>query len=184
MKEKVSIQQIQQGDKNALGEVFDFYYEKILKFIYRRTSSQETAEDITSEVFLGAIENIHNFKWKGEGSFKNWIYRIANNKICDYFRKNYGRETIDIDEVGEIRDDIQKDPQETLILEEDAEEIRKIMVLLSEKDQNIINLVFFEEMDVKEIAGILNCSNSSVYTQLHRALKKLKNLLQNQDRNL
>lgn len=175
--EEILIKRVQQGDKEALGEVFNFYYDKIFRFAYRRTSSQETAEDITSEVFLNAIKNIQSFQWKKADSFKNWIYRIANNKICDYFRKSYRVKTIELERVGELKDGSQNNPQELLISKAHNEEINKAISQLSEKDQQVLNLTFFEEMKTEEIAEVLDCSVNSVYIRLHRALKKLKRLL-------
>lgn len=175
--EESLIKRIQDEDKEAMGEMFDFYYDKIFRFAYRRTSSQETAEDITSEVFLSVIKNIQNFRWKKNNSFRAWIYQIANNKICDYFRKNYRSKTIELERVGELKDSAENNPQKELISREDREEINRAIFQLSEKDQQVINLTFFEEMKAQEIAGILDCSTDSVYVRLHRALKKLKPLL-------
>ncbi len=176
-REKALIEKIKQGEKEALGEIFNAYYDRIFRFCFRRTSSKEAAEDITSAVFLNMMKGIKSFKWQGEKSFKSWIYQIANNKICDYFRKKYRRKTINIEEVGELPADELGNPQRDSILKENKEEVQKAISQLSKKDQQVINLVFFEEMTNQEIAEILNCSVNAVYVRLHRALKKLKTLI-------
>ena len=174
MNEKALIKQIQNGDKQAMEEIFNNYYDRIIKFCFRRTSSKEIAEDITSAVFLDAVKNIERFQWRGDNSFKAWIYQIANNKICDYFRKKYRHKTIDIEKVGELKADSSSNPQSGLILEQSKQELNEAISRLSPKDQQIINMVFFEEMDSQEIAEVLDCSVNAVYVGLHRALKRLK----------
>ncbi len=175
--EKNLIRKIQKGDKEAFGQVYDFYYDKIFRFAFRRTSSQETAEDITSEVFLSAIKSIGRFRYKRNNSFKAWIYQIANNKICDYFRKNYRSPTIELEKAGQLSEKREKSPDAIFAAKSDREEINKVIAQLSGNDQEVVNLTFFEDMKAPEIAEILDCSVNSVYVRLHRALKKLKEFL-------
>lgn len=175
--EKDLIKRIQQGDKEAFGEVYNVYYDKIFRFAFRRTGNQEAAEDITSEVFVSAMKSIHRFKYKRSNSFNAWIYRIANNKICDYFRKNYRSPTIELEKAGQLEEKREQSPDAIFAVKSDREEIDKNIARLSEKNQQVVNLCFFEDMKAEEIAEIMECSVGAVYVRLHRALKKLRELM-------
>lgn len=171
------IKRIRGGDKEAFEQVYDFYYDKIFRFAFRRTGGRETAEDITSEVFVGAMKSIAKFKYKKENGFKAWIYQIANNKICDYFRKNYRVPTIELEKAGQMEQKRENSPDAVFVSKTKGKEINKAIARLSENEQKVINLTFFEDMKAPEIAGILQCSVNSVYVRLHRALKKLKGII-------
>ncbi len=177
--EKDIIKKIQNGDKEAFGQVYNVYYDKIFRFAFRRTSLQETAEDITSEVFVSAMKSIGRFKYKGNNSFNAWIYRIANNKICDYFRKNYRVKTIELEKAGQLEEKKEQSPDAIFAAKTDREEINKNIAQLSEKDQQVVNLCFFEDMKAEEIAEIMESSIGAVYVRLHRALRKLRELMIN-----
>lgn len=75
------------NDTEAFGELFDQYYSQILGYVLKRTAGIEVAQDITSEVFFKALNNLHKFHWRGI-PFSAWLYRIANNEIANHFRKN------------------------------------------------------------------------------------------------
>lgn len=72
-------------DANAFGELYDFYYSKIFNYILRRTGDFELAQDITTAVFMKALDKIQGFTWRGL-PFSAWLYRIASNEIADHFR--------------------------------------------------------------------------------------------------
>ena len=76
-----------QTDADAFGLLYDEYYPKILGYVLRRTASAETARDITSEVFLKALQNIKNFQWR-DIPFSAYLYRIAEHEISNGYRHN------------------------------------------------------------------------------------------------
>jgi RNA polymerase sigma-70 factor (ECF subfamily) len=58
------VKRSQEKDKDAFSRLFDFYYDKIINYVFRRTLDVEYSKDITSNVFLKALDNINSFKWK------------------------------------------------------------------------------------------------------------------------
>lgn len=83
--EQASIIACQAGKLEEFGKLYDAYVQKIYRFIFFRTQHRESAEDITSQVFLRALKNIQNFNLK-QGYFSAWLYRIARNSVIDYYR--------------------------------------------------------------------------------------------------
>ena len=171
------------NDTEAFGELYDEYYSKIFGYVLRRTASIEIAQDVTSEVFFKALKNLPQFRWVGF-PFSSWIYRIAAHEIANYFRGNkQGQLSLE-----EVSDSISiSDPSaETELIEAEAalkrhEEfltLHQSISKLSVKYQEVITLRFFENKKVKEIGEILGKREGTIKSLLHRALEKLRKLME------
>ncbi|MDQ7020649.1 MAG: sigma-70 family RNA polymerase sigma factor [Candidatus Dojkabacteria bacterium] len=90
-------------------KIYDYYFYRILKFCVNKVSSSEIAEDITSRVFLSAVEKIIDFDTSKNIRFGSWLYRNANNKIIDYYRKNARTSWFDIEDESVVPDEEQDD---------------------------------------------------------------------------
>jgi len=75
-------------DLKHFWKIYDKYIDKIYKFVYLKVSDKEIAEDIVGDVFLSALNNLKNFRLDENSSFNSWIYKIAHNKVIDYYKKN------------------------------------------------------------------------------------------------
>jgi len=84
------------GDNKSFDMLYEKYADKIYKFIYLKTSNVEVAQDIVSEVFLSVLDNIDSFNLDENSSFNSWIYRIAYNKIVDFYKKSEKQKTNEI----------------------------------------------------------------------------------------
>jgi len=102
------IQNIQAGNAQDFGILYDAYVKKIYNFVYFRTHHKETSEDLTSQVFFKALEKIRQFNIE-RGSFSSWIYRIARNAIIDQYRMK--KDDAIFEDALEVKktDDIEKD---------------------------------------------------------------------------
>ena len=72
-------------NKEAAGLLIERYYREIYAYTYRQVACKELAMDLTQEIFILVLKGIRAFDEK-KGSFRTWIYRIASNKITDYYR--------------------------------------------------------------------------------------------------
>jgi RNA polymerase sigma factor (sigma-70 family) len=166
-------------DPQAFGELYEQYYSPIFGYILKRTASIDVAQDITSEVFFKAFYNLKQFIWR-EIPFSAWLYRIAINEIANHYRHNnhrlsalkelfnstdYSGQTIE-NEISEAEAELNKHA-EFLALQAN---ISKLPV----KYQEVITLRYFENKQLKEIAEILNNSEGTVKSLLHRGLEKLQ----------
>ena len=172
-----------QNDTEAFGELYDQYYPQIFGYVLRRTASIEIAQDVTSEVFFKALKNLRQFRYRGF-PFSSWLYRIATNEIANYFRKNkYGQ--FCLEEVPNSAS-ISNVSAETELLEAEAElkrhedflALHENISKLSAKYQEVITLRYFENKQLKEISEILRKREGTVKSLLHRALEKLRKLLE------
>lgn len=180
-REEALIQKAQE-DIHAFGELYDEYYSRIFNYALRRTASIDTAQDVTSDVFLKALNNIKRYQYKGI-RFSSWLYRIAANEITDYYWNNRGGK-YGLEEAGNLIDNNTPSPDAEL-LEAEAEMQRneeflilhRSIAMLPIKYQEVITLRFFEYKQIKEIGEILGKREGTVKSLLNRGLVKLRSLM-------
>ena len=178
--EKELIKQAQK-DPEVFAKLYDEYYPKIFGYTLKRVANFEIAQDITSETFFKALKKLWQFRWRNI-SFSAWLYRIANNEIANYFRRNKYK-PVSLDKVPKP---IAVHNPETEILEAEQElkkyqdflKIQEKILKLPIKYQEVIALRFFEKKKIKEICEILGKKEGAVKSLLHRGLEKLKNLVE------
>ena len=81
-------------DADALGQLYELYYERILRFCVHRLFNRTVAEDVTSAIFLDVARKMCDFKGKSEDDFRRWLYTIASNHANGYIRKSLRRKAI------------------------------------------------------------------------------------------
>ncbi len=175
-KEKELLSKIGSGDKEAFGQLYDFYAPKIFRFIRLKVASQVLAEDLTSESFLRIWEYLHDQEKKIEESFQALLYKIARNLIVDFYKRKSSQEILLDDDFKEFL--LKQPAKDEIGLKESAEEIHKALVQLKEEYQNVIILYYIDEFSVPEIAKIMDKSQGAVRVLIHRALKALKKHLE------
>lgn len=158
-------------DINAFDELYKKYFPLINRFIYHKVSEEEVRRDIVSNVFLKALKNINRFKYLYKGAFSGWLYRIAINEVTDYYRKNGRRkklvQEVKLNQISPLSEDI----------EINYDNLRLALKQLSEKEQNVIVLRYFEKLSNLEVAQILGKKEGAVKVQVHRAMQKLKTII-------
>ena len=162
------LQKAQNQDADAFGRLYDAYIKKIYAFIYYKTLDQETAEDISSLVFMKAWKNINQFK---QGSFAAWLYTIARHAVTDHYRRQ--TKTVDIEDCWDLADDTD------LINETDKAmrlaDIKKALAKLKSREREIIIMRLWLDLPFQEIAQRLEQKEGAVKMAFSRALSRLKN---------
>lgn len=148
-------------------------YEKIKKYLMRKVDNHYIAEDLTSTSFEKALKNIKSFQWQGV-SLSAWIYKIANNTLIDYYRKNSNKPTLEINE--NLITDKSKDIEESVTDYDSASRIKDLLAKLDDREKEIVSLKFYEGYTNKEIAKKLNLSETNISTILYRAIEKLRKM--------
>jgi RNA polymerase sigma-70 factor (ECF subfamily) len=160
------------NDSTAFVRLYRSHYDAVFRYCAHRLFERAKAEDVTSEVFLKVVENIHGFKGD-EKQFRCWLYRIATNAVNNHLRKTARRNRLlkaaceQVD--GQVADC--EEPHEKLAL------LREAVFTLKPRYQTIITLRFFENLKLMEIAEVLGSSPGTVRSQLTRALAKLRKVL-------
>ncbi len=154
----------------GFGELFDTYYDRIYAYAYRRVRAQQVAEDIAASVFEDALKGIQRFRWQGK-PIAAWLYKIAARRVADVYRERV---------VDELNDEV-KDSADFADKVSERVSVRDGLSRLSKSDREIIRLAFFDELGTEEIAALLNGTANNVYVRLHRALKRLKAVMEVSD---
>ena len=163
-------------DADALGQLYELYYERIFRFCVHRLFSKEAAEDVTSTVFLEVARRIRSFPGRTKEDFRNWLYAIAANQTNAYIRKTSRRSRLLAEAADLITASDTDSPNESSEL--DWPILYQAILKLKPKHQTIITLRFFENAEFEQIAKIINARPATVRVTLHRILNKLRNHLQ------
>ena len=167
--EEQIVRRCQQGELEEFAKLYDAYANKLYRFVYYKTSHKETAEDITSDVFVKALKAINRFK-SGKGTFQAWLFSIARNTVIDYYRTK--KNLLNIDDVYSLKQDssILRDLDNKELIKQVFEQFSK----LSAEQREIIMLRVWENLPYKEIAEIMGKTEASSKMAFSRAVKKLK----------
>ncbi len=169
--------------ETGLPHDFEAWYEDhrptVFRYVRFRVATREAAEDVTSEVFMKALRSIQRYD-PNRASPRTWLLRIARNAVTDYLRalRRRGSLHVSLDRVPDLVSDVPS--QEERVLKE--ERIQKLLngtQTLRKADQEILSLRYGAGLGNSEIAETLGISNNAVAVRLHRALKRLKDAVDN-----
>jgi RNA polymerase sigma-70 factor (ECF subfamily) len=165
----------QSGNRYALNQLIDHFQNDIFRYVYYRVNSQADAEDLTQDIFIQVIKRIHTVK--DHTLFKAWLYKIARNRIVDFFRKKrilfFMGTTNDIE--SENREQVEKDSFEAEVHQKEfTMHLKTLSNVLSRWEKEIFLMRFIDDLDIKEIAQALGKNENTVKTHLYRALQKFK----------
>ena len=174
LREKILLYKLQTKlDPEAFAELYDMYVKQIYRFVFFKVSSHEEAEDLTSEVFLKAWNYLQENK--EITSFRGLVYRIARNSIVDLYRAKAAKPERLLEENMEIGDGGKW--YADLSTQVEARKIVLAIKKLKQEYQEVITLRYVDELELDEIAEITGKGKISVRVTLHRAIQKLKNIL-------
>ena len=159
-------------DHATFVQLYRSHYDAVFRYCVHRLFERQAAEDVTSDVFLKVVENIHSFRGN-ERQFRNWLYRIATNAVNNYLRKTARRNRL-LKVAREQADSRVADCGESA---EKLTLLREAVFSLKPRYQTVITLRFFENLKLTEIAEVLGSSPGTVRSQLARALAKLRKVL-------
>lgn len=167
--DKSIVLKVQAGQTENFVHLYDAYLDKIYRFLYFRTSHQETAEDLTSQTFLKALDKIKSFDAE-KGTFQAWLYRIAHNLLIDHYRSP--RKEVDLDHALNISSDSSPEQDTENVLATEA--TRKLLDTLPADTQTLVILRIWDELSYAEIAKIMDKSEASLKMQFSRAINVLR----------
>ena len=175
LKEGELIKKYLKGDQKALEILIAQYLKLIYSFVYKNVGSQSDAEDITQEVFVKVWKNLRKFDQTK--NFKPWIFQIAKNTSIDFLRK---KKSIPFsrfeNEKGQnmLVDNIEAPSDHLIEKLSDEKTIESGMQVLSENEQELVNLRNNEGMSFKQIAGKFKESVNTVKSRYRRSLMNLR----------
>ena len=174
--DEVLIGRIAGGDRLAMQVLFARHHVRVFRFVLRLVRNEATAEDLISEVFLDVWRQAGKFE--GRSAVSTWLLSIARFKALSQLRRKPEQELDD--ETAEAIVDTADDPETALEKKDKGAILRKCMGALSNEHREIIDLVYYHEKSVEEVAEITGIPEATVKTRMFYARKKLAELLKEQ----
>lgn len=165
---------VRDGDLDSLGELFERHHGRLFGFLVKLTGQRAAAEDIAQTVFQRILKYRHTYR--DEGSFTAWLYHLARRCAADHFRKTAAAPaTTDPTELQTHADDAPHAADHATTRDDHAL-LHTALGRLSRDDREVLLLSRFQELSFAEIAGILECSVGAAKVRAHRALRELRDL--------
>jgi len=171
--DEVLIGRIANGDRLAMQVLYVRHHVRVFRFVVRLVRDEATAEDLISEVFLDVWRQAGRFE--GRSAVSTWMLAIARFKALSALRRRPDQE-LDEETAGAIEDP-SDDPAAALEKKDKSTMLRKCLTGLSAEHREIIDLVYYHEKSVEEVAEIVGIPENTVKTRMFYARKRLAELV-------
>lgn len=160
---------------DAFAAIYNEYYNRLYKYTLYRVGDHSRAEDIVSEIFEKVLLKFNTYRAE-KAKFNTWLFTVANNTIINYYKKrNYEPVPLNLERVG-----LEYSLEDIILQRELKGLLLKAVKSLDERQRNIVALKFGACLTNREIARILDLTESNVGTILYRSLKRLREILKQQ----
>jgi RNA polymerase sigma-70 factor (ECF subfamily) len=168
------VEQAKAGDREAFGRLYEQLAPKVYSYFYHHLGGQTTtAEDLAEDVFLNVLRRLDTYTACGL-PFSAWIFRVAHNRLVDYFRAQQRRPQVPLDSAGEAADFL---PERELQRVVDRETLMNALDRLTPAQRGVIVLRFLQHLSLGETALALDKTEDGVKKLQQRALDSLRRSL-------
>lgn len=165
----------QVSDPDAFDGLYLLYSDRVYRYLLARLNNTDTAEEVTSQVFLRLLEKIGLYTVAPKDNvaiFSAWLYRMSYNKMVDFLRKQKRSINIDLDRFEQLPD--KTGYTESVESQFDFDLLIQKLQLLNEQQRQVIVLRFIEGMNIAETAEIMQKTEGAIKALQHRSLENLK----------
>jgi RNA polymerase sigma-70 factor (ECF subfamily) len=162
------------GDEQAFLEIYRRHRDRIFRFAYRMTGSEELARDVTHDCFVSLLEDPRRYE-AGRAGLGTYLCAAARNRSLRHASRAW-RERPHPDS-QDLRPSPERGPLEQLLAEETSDIVRRAVGALPPLHREVLILAEYEELDVATIAAVVGAEVGAVKVRLHRARKRLRRAL-------
>lgn len=152
-------------------KIYELYFKDVYLYIRRLSSSEQIAEEITSETFFKALQSIDKFR--GECDIRVWLCQIAKNCYYTYLEKNKKYIQVENEELSNIPDN-EMSINEKIAIQEDSRKLQKLLHNIPEPYKEVFMWRVFAELSFKQIGQLFNKSDNWACVTYHRARLMIK----------
>lgn len=171
------IKQAKSGNSEAFAQLYDAYLERVYRYIYFRVSDDALTEDLTSQVFLKAWENLDRYKIDSS-PYIAWLYTVARNLVIDHYRTK--KESLPLDDITPLASEDQT-PLEEVEVRFSLQAMRDSLQSLTDDQQQVLILKFIAGLPNVDIAKMMNKKEGAVRALQMRALQTLSLRMEEKD---
>jgi len=161
--------------------LYQRHYKRVYVYHLARTGNEQDAQDLTSETFLAALDGIAAYRperskrsERSECSFAAWLFGIAHHKLADFFHKRVPQGSLEEEDERPAAD---PPPEQVVVNSSDLTRLRQVLALLPEERADALSLRFFSDLDLAEVAQVMDKSEAAVKMLIYRGLQELRDRL-------
>ncbi len=168
------LERARRGDKSAIAQIYQNYFDPIYQFVRLRVGHAQTAEDLTSDIFVKFIKALKTDR-APHTSLRGWIFRVARNIIYDH----YGEETpLPVETIDQwLTTDADTNPEVQAIRTIESERARHIIGMLAPAQQEVLMLRFDQQLSLQETADVMDKNVNAIKALQFRAVNTLRDIL-------
>ena len=159
-------------DKDAFGQLYQRYVDRIYNYVYYRTGNVADAEDLTARIFVRAMQHIGSYQDMGV-PFSAWLYRIAHNLVANHHRDRSRLKMLSLNDITKWQGN-EEGPELLTQIIEDKEALLQAIRRLPADRQELLILKFVERLSNAEIGDIMGRSEGAIKSLYHRTLLSLR----------
>ena len=160
-------------DEQALGQIYDAYFERLYRYAYRFVDDVDCAQDIASETLRRLLEALRDRR--APNHLGAWLYRVAHNLAMDQHRRRPAEGIVslepDLDQADEANTEADSERRFA------QEKVQAALARLTPEQQNVVVLKFLEGYSNAEVSALMNKPEGAIKALQHRALAALKRAL-------
>ena len=173
---EILVEKSQEGNTTSFAKLYDFFIDPIYRYVFFKVKKDD-ALDLTENIFLKIWENLKSYRRSGgRATFSSWVYRIAHNVVVDHYRMEKEYAVLDANTADDKR---HNDPVHLTEQKLGRDVLKSAVSKLKKAYRQIILLKYVNELENHEIARIIGKSEGSVRILKFRALRALKEILEN-----
>lgn len=170
------LRRARQLEEAALATIHDEYYPRILRYVRLRVADQETAEDITSDVFMRFLQVLRD-RNRPPNTIRGWLFGAANMVLKEHYRHKKRANLTPLEDKENVLQ-AANNPEAEVAKLFNNEQLGEAIAQLSDEQQQVIGLRFGYEMPIREVADVINKSEGAVKMLQVRAIASLSRLMQ------
>ena len=176
LKESALLERAKKGERGAFDELVRRTYADTFTLAYRLTGNEQDARDVTQDVYVRAFRSLSRFR--GEARVSTWLYRITANCAATTLSRNSKRRHESIDDGVQVADkSAGADPHQQATLREEQSAVEALVLTLPPRMRAVVVLRDVYELSHEDIARELGITETAAKVRLHRARRKLRDLL-------
>jgi RNA polymerase sigma-70 factor, ECF subfamily len=174
-REQLPVQQARAGEPAAWNVLFQRYQLPLYAYAFELVHDEQTSLDLVQETFIAAVRHLGGLR--DDDKFGSWLFGIAHQKCVQRWRKQ-AREELLREEIADTPEELEDDPSELLIREEQEAEFMNLLNQLPPPQRSVLLLHFIEDFSLEEIAGITGANLGTVKSRMHYAKRALRRLME------